>query len=183
MSRPAARDPVPEDLPTRPVAVFAALERHGVDYVTIGGVAVQYHGHVRTTLDVDILAGPEPENLARLAAALRDLSARLKGVDAHLLDIDPTSPRDLALGANFGLATTAGGLDVFTDAAELRGSPPWPEVRSRAVHTLVQGHRVIVIGRDDLIAIKRAAGRAKDIGDVAALTDRGARYEDEPGTS
>jgi hypothetical protein len=57
----------------------------------------------------------------------------LKGVDAHLLGIDLTSPIDLGRGANFTLATAASGLEVWTDAAELKGSPPWLEIRARAI--------------------------------------------------
>lgn len=160
----------PEDLPTNPAQVFAALERHKVEYVTIGGVAVQAHGHTRTTKDVDILTAPGHDNLARLGAALGELRARLKGVDAHLLGIDPTSPVDLERGANFTLATAAGGLDVWTDAAELKGSPPWPEIRGRAVSVEVVGSTVWIVGLDDLVRLKRAAGREVDLRDIAVLT-------------
>lgn len=163
-------DSPPEDLPTNPAQVFAALERHGVEYVTIGGVAVQAHGHTRTTKDVDILTAPGRENLVRLGAALAELGAHLKGVDAHLLPIDPTSAVDLERGANFKLATTAGGLDVWTDAAELKGSPPWPEIRSRAVSVQVAGTTVWIVGLDDLVRLKRAAGREVDLNDIAVLT-------------
>jgi hypothetical protein len=52
------------------------------------------------------------------------------GVDAHLLGIDPTNPEHLREGANFTLMTVAGEVDVWTDAAELRGAAPWPEMRA-----------------------------------------------------
>ena len=42
----------------------------------IGGLAVQTHGHVRTTVDADIVPRPQHENLARLARALTRLEAR-----------------------------------------------------------------------------------------------------------
>lgn len=162
--------PFPEDLPSNPLRVFEALDRHGVDYVTIGGVAVQAHGHTRTTKDVDILAAPGHENLARLGVALGELEARLKGVDAHLLGIDPANPEHLERGANFTLATVAGGVDVWTDAAELRGSPPWTDIRRRAVEAKVAGATVRIVSLDDLIRLKRAAGRDIDLRDIAALT-------------
>lgn len=57
--------PVADDLPSRPYEVFAALERHDVEYVVIGGVAVQAHGNPRTTLDVDLVAAPELSNTER----------------------------------------------------------------------------------------------------------------------
>lgn len=163
-------DRVSDDLPTDPVRVLKTLNDHAVDYVVIGGVAVQAWGHTRTTKDVDLLAGPGVDNLARLGRALADLRARLLGVDAHPLGIDPTDPGDLERGANFTLATVAGRVDLWPDAAELKGSPPWPEVRSRAIDAEAAGTRVHVLSLDDLIRVKRAAGRPIDLEDIAVLT-------------
>jgi hypothetical protein len=114
--RPEGPTGPPDDAPTDPVEIFRALNAHDVDYLIIGGVAVQAYGHVRTTQDVDVVVAPDLGNLERLSAALAQLGARLKGVDADLLGIDPTDPAHLRDGANFGLATRAGGLDVWTDA-------------------------------------------------------------------
>jgi hypothetical protein len=50
-------------------ALLAALDRHQLDCVLIGGMAVQAYGHVRTTLDLDVIAAWTPENLRRLALA------------------------------------------------------------------------------------------------------------------
>jgi len=170
--QPAAREPAqaPDDAPTDPLEVFRALNRHGVDYMVIGGVAVQAYGHVRTTQDVDILVAPDEANLENLATALKQLGARLKGVDAHLLGIDPTDALHLREGANFGLATAAGGLDVWTDAAELKGARSWEEMRERATTATVAGEPIRFVHRDDLIRMKHAAGREKDLQDIAALT-------------
>jgi hypothetical protein len=161
-----------DDAPTDPVEVFRVLNDHGVDYLIIGGVAVQAYGHVRTTQDVDVIVAPDSRNLERLAAALKQLRARLKGVDAHLLGIDPTDATHLCDGANFGLATRAGGLDVWTDAAELKGARPWDEMRARAVTAEVGGQSLRFVDRDDLIRMKLAAGREKDLQDIAALTSQ-----------
>jgi hypothetical protein len=160
----------PEDAPTDPVQVFGALNSHEVDYLIIGGVAVQAYGHVRTTQDVDVIVAPDARNLERLAGALSELQARLKGVDANLLGIDPTDPTHLGDGANFGLATRAGGLDVWTDAAELKGARSWQEMRERAVSAEVDGQTLRFVHRDDLIRMKLAAGRERDLEDIAALT-------------
>lgn len=56
--------------------LIAVLARHDVDYVVIGGVAAQVHGHRRTTKDLDLTPDPDPENLRRLSAALAELEAR-----------------------------------------------------------------------------------------------------------
>jgi hypothetical protein len=169
---PAERSESPDDVPTDPVEVFRVLNSHAVDYLIIGGVAVQAYGHVRTTQDVDVIVAPDARNLERLAAALKELRARLKGVDAHLLGIDPTNALHLRDGANFGLATRAGGLDVWTDAAELKGARPWMQMRERAVTAQVGELPLRFVHRDDLIRMKLAAGREKDLQDIAALTSQ-----------
>ncbi len=162
---------LPSDLnrgPLDPARIFAALERRGVEYLTIGGIAVSLHGHVRNTRDVDILIEWTPQNMARLAEALVDLDAKLFGVDAELLGIDPHSADDLYNGGNFTLRTAAGGLDVF-DPAEIPGGRPYQEMRHRAVQAIVQGVTVRAVGFDDLIRLKRESGRERDLEDVATL--------------
>ncbi len=99
--------------PLDALQVLAALARHAVEYVLIGGAAMQVHGHVRTTQDVDVIANWTTQNMSRLGAALRDLDARLRGIDADLLAIDLTDPRQLLDGGNFLLHTRHGDLDVF----------------------------------------------------------------------
>lgn len=71
--------------PSQPLDAYqlvASLTGHRVDFVVIGGVALQAHGHVRTTVDLDVVAAWTPENVRRLAGALRELEAKPRGVDA-----------------------------------------------------------------------------------------------------
>jgi hypothetical protein len=164
-----------EDLPSEldrgpldPVRIFESLQRHEVEYLTIGGVAVNAHGHVRNTRDVDILVEWTPENMRRLATALSDLDASLFGVDAELLGVDPCDPDDLLNGGNFTLRTAAGGLDLF-DPGEIPGGRPYEEMRPRAVEAVVQGVRIRAVGFDDLIRLKRESGRDRDLEDIATL--------------
>jgi predicted nucleotidyltransferase len=150
-----------------PRELLVVLARHDVDFVVIGGVAVQAHGHLRTTRDVDIIAAPAPENARRLAAALRELDARNRGVDAEHLD-DPTDPVTFARAASLFLDTRAGMLDVMQDAA---GAPPYAELHRRAVEVTLGTLTIRVAGLDDLIALKRAAARPVDLEDIAVLAD------------
>ncbi len=78
----------------------------------IGGVAVQAYVHVRTTLDLDVIAAWTAENLRRLAGALPELGARRRGVDAEPLGIDVTDPRQLYEGGSFLMRTRHGDLDL-----------------------------------------------------------------------
>lgn len=150
-----------------PRELLAVLARRDVDFVVIGGVAVQAYGHVRTTRDLDIVAEPSVENGARLAAALVELEAVNRGVDAQHLD-DPTDPATFTRAGSLFLETRAGLLDIMQDAA---GAPPYRELRERAVPVRVGGVEIRVAGIDDLIALKRAAARPVDLEDIAVLTD------------
>jgi hypothetical protein len=164
-------DELPSELdrgPLDPVRIFEVLQRHEVEYLTIGGIAVSAHGHVRNTRDVDILIEWTPENMRRLATALAELDAVLFGVDADLMDVDPQDPDDLLNGGNFTLRTSAGGLDLF-DPGEIPGGRPYEEMRPRAVEAIVQGIQVRAVGFDDLIRLKRESGRDRDLEDVATL--------------
>lgn len=74
-------------MPERPLdlqQMFAALAEHRIDYVVIGGVAVQVHGHRRTTRDLDVIPAPDEENLDRLANALRELEAHPRDLPGEL---------------------------------------------------------------------------------------------------
>ena len=71
-----------------PQKIFAALDRHGVDYVTIGGIAANAHGSRRLTLGVDIVPAPEEPNYERLAAALEELGAHAPAVDSAFCELD-----------------------------------------------------------------------------------------------
>lgn len=150
-----------------PARVFATLDRHGVDYLTIGAFAVIAHGYVRATADIDLVARQDRGNLERLAAAFAELRARLRGVDADLLDIDPTDPDTLANGASFTLDTDAGPVDYLNDVP---GAGDYTDLRARSVETSAAGVVVRVVGLDDLIRMKRASGRPQDLRDIANLS-------------
>jgi predicted nucleotidyltransferase len=156
-----------------PARVFATLDRHGVDYVTIGAFAVIAHGYVRATADIDLVARQDRDNLERLAAALGELHARRRGVDADLLGIDPTDPDTLANGASFTLDTDAGPVNYLNDVP---GAGDYEGLRARAVEATAGGVVVRVVGLDDLIRLKRASGRPQDLRDIANLV---ARPEDD----
>lgn len=152
------------EIPLDAAEILRALDRHGVDYVVVGGLAVQAHGHVRTTQDVDLVPDPAVENLERLARALADLAARPAGAP----EPDPPDARELAAHDAVSLDTSAGGVDVHRSPP---GAAPYADLRVRALVLDVVGVRVAFAGRDDLIAMKRASGRPVDRGDVLALTE------------
>lgn len=145
--------------------ILRTLAEHGVDYVLIGGLAVQTHGHVRTTNDADLVPAPDPPNLRRLAAALRSLDARVlnPGEEGTVIDA-----RMLPRATIWQFATRDGGVDVMH---EVPGGRPYAELRERALQVQLGDIDVPVVDLDDLIQMKLARGRSTDLADVAALTD------------
>ncbi len=151
--------------PFDPERILDALSAHGVDYVIVGGLAVQTHGHMRTTVDIDVLPRPDPLNLARLAEALNALHARVLNAGAEDLTIDAAM---LPRATMWQFATPHGAIDVLHDAP---GAAPYEELRDRALVITLGGKPIAVAGRDDLISMKRASARPVDLEDLAVLTE------------
>src|SRR5258708_38405118 len=94
-----------------PFAALRMLQRHGVRFIVIGGVAGRLWGSPTMTNDIDICYARDRANLERLAAALRDLGARVRDADddaPFLLDA-----ATLAGGQNFTFTSVAGSLDIL----------------------------------------------------------------------
>jgi len=150
-----------------PSRILETLDRHGVDYLTIGAWAVIAHGYVRATADIDFVARLDEQNLTRLAAALSELNARLRRVDAEQLDIDPRDPLVLANGASFTMDTDAGPLDFLNNVP---GAADYNEMRSRARRVKAAGVTVWVVGYEDLMRMKETSGREQDLLDIHQLS-------------
>jgi hypothetical protein len=145
------------------------LVAHEVDFVLIGDLAAIVHGSARATFDLGIAYRRSNENLERLAAALQELGATLRGAPADF----PFRPdaETLRQGLNFTFRTTSGSLDVL---GEPPGAPPYTELRRRASVERISGVSIPVSSLDDLIAMKEAAGRPHDkvtAAELRALSD------------
>lgn len=130
--------------------LIAVLAGHDVDFIVIGGVAAQVHGHRRTTTDLDLTPDPDPGNLRRLSAALVELEAR---------------PVDSGEGV---LLTRHGQIHILK---EPKGARPFDQMRQVALVVDLDGIDVAIVSLDDLIRMKRAAGRPGDLDDIATLTE------------
>ncbi|MEP6963658.1 MAG: DUF6036 family nucleotidyltransferase [Acidobacteriota bacterium] len=138
-------------------AVFASFEAHGCEYVVIGGIAAVLHGVPRATFDLDILIAASPENSRRVLDALRDAGM---GTAAMV------TPEEL-LGHEITVFQDRVRLDVQTSTPGLAFLAAW----EHKVRMEYQGQVFYVVSREDLIASKRASGRAIDLEDVKALED------------
>lgn len=137
--------------------LLEALDRHGVDFVVVGGVAGLAHGSAYPTYDFDIAYARDSANLRRLADALADIGVTLRGAPADLpfqLDV-----QTLANGASFSFDTEFGSFDILGDVA---GVKSYDSLRGNAGFERIAGIEVRVAGLNDLIGMKRAANRPKD---------------------
>jgi hypothetical protein len=170
---------------SRPDPVFDAQEMlrvlaaHSVNFVVIGGLAVQAHGYIRWTKDLDVIVQPTTLNFSRLSEALRDLEAKLRGSGTLKL----TDPHQLRRAPLIPLMTTSGPLDVV-NVEHVRGAPrDYEALRRAALVVELGGSEVAVAGLSDLIRMKRAAGRDHDLADIEALTRRPDDRPDDGGES
>jgi hypothetical protein len=150
--------------------IFDVLERAGVKYLVVGGVAVVLHGHLRVTADVDLVIKLEPANVRVAMQALASLGFR------------PRAPVPIEQFADAEARTSwiqEKGLTVFSlwspsmPGAEVDVFVAEPfdfdSTYARALRADIEGVQVTVVALDDLIALKRAAGRVKDDEDVRVL--------------
>lgn len=144
--------------------ILTELSARLVDYVIIGGIAVQTHGHTRSTVDIDVYPRPDPVNLAHLADALNALGARVLNPGSEHESIDAAM---LPRAALWQFATRHGAIDVLH---EVPGAPSYDELRERSLEVSLGALKLAVASRDDLISMKRASGRPIDLDDLAALT-------------
>jgi hypothetical protein len=149
------------EIPIDAVAILRVLAAHDVGYVVIGGLAVQAHGHPRTTQDLDLVPEPTAANRTRLTAALAELGARPVGSRVP-------GPISIPTAGVLELDTDAGGVDVHVAPP---GAAPYADLRRRALMLELDVGPVAVAGRDDLIAMKRASARPIDRSDIIALTE------------
>lgn len=142
------------------------LNAAGVDFVVVGGVALVLRGSSRVTLDLDVCYARDPDNLRRLAAALAPYHPRLRGAPPDLPFL--WDDRTLASGLNFTLTTDLGDLDILGEIAGIGG---YAQVSAGSSELSVGATRIRVLDLDSLERSKRAAGRIKDLLDLAEIAE------------
>lgn len=142
----------------------AAFARRGVEFIAIGGWAVQAQqldlGYL--SKDVDFTPAPDPENLRRLSDALEDLKARVRAGDesfpfAH-------DAESLARISTLNLTCDYGNFDLCGQPAGIAGGYDELAQRAHTVLISVDGDTIPVRCADlaDIVRSKQAADRPKD---------------------
>lgn len=129
-----------------------------VDFVIVGGFGGVLHGSSLVTRDLDVCAVLTASNIEKLRTAFRELHPTHRHNPQRLSFLD--NPESRVALKNLYLQTDLGPLDLMS---EITGVGDFHRVASRAVEVELFGHRVRVIGIEDLIAAKEALGREKDL--------------------
>jgi hypothetical protein len=148
-----------DHLTFRPDEILKVLERYGVQFVVIGGLAAALHGAGTVTFDVDVVPDPSADNLERLSAALDELNARVRvdGIEGGLaFDHDPQS---LGMMTVLNLVTIHGDFDI---AFHPSGIPSYSDWSEHATGVEALGVHFQLGSLADVIQSKEAADRPKD---------------------
>lgn len=150
--------------------IFAELNNQGIDYVVVGGLAVNLHGIPRMTYDIDLMVLLEEQNILRIVNKLTGWGYRPKV---------PVDPRDLADDQKRDFWMREKGMKALNFYSEsqpigeiaivIDASAPYRDLKTRAVYMEIGGERIPVISIHDLIEMKMRAGRKQDLSDVEHL--------------
>jgi Nucleotidyl transferase of unknown function (DUF2204) len=141
------------------------LAEADVEFVVVGGLALNAWGVVRGTKDVDVVIATDPGNIKRVADIAVAVGGRVQQGEA-LLGSSLSIAAALAGGEQVAIETDLGRLDIVQG---LDGVPSFGDLRSRAAETEILGSKVWICSREDLKAMKRAAGRTRDLADIEDL--------------
>ncbi len=139
---------------------MSALETESVRFLMIGGYAVMRYTEPYHTKDLDLWVDPSPDNAVRLLRALTAFGAPIGDLEPEFF----TTP-----GNFYQIGVSRWRVDLLTSvSSELPFESAW----KRRVQTTLGGFPLFMIGLDDLIAVKEAAGRPRDMIAVEELKKR-----------
>lgn len=140
--------------------LLVALQEAGVRFLIVGAHALAVHGIPRATGDLDVLVAPDSENAARLMVALADFGAPVESHGITASDFEKG-------GTVYQLGLPPRRIDLMTSISGVSVD----EAERTAVETELEGIRVPVLGRSQLVANKLASGRPKDLADAQMLSE------------
>ena len=140
------------------------LQRHGVEFVVIGGQAELMMGSPRITYDVDFCYRRTPESIRRLADALNEIDVKLRGVPVEVPF--KADARTIEAGLNFTFESKIGPIDLLGEVEPIGG---YEQVMERAEWYEVWGRRFPTISLDDLLRVKQHIARPRDADSIYQL--------------
>jgi hypothetical protein len=153
--------------------ILKALEEQHIRYLVVGGVAVILHGFVRATADLDLLVGLEPKNVEAFLTLMKKRGYKPK-VPVSIDDFKVPenrrkwkSEKGMIVFSLFHPERFQELVDVFTEEII-----PFEDAYKRRVMVPLGSTQISVASQDDLITLKRKAGRPQDLQDINALKEQ-----------
>ena len=137
------------------------FDKYGVEYLLVGGFAVNYYGYVRMTQDIDFLINPSKDNARRMMRCLSDFGFGAAGISEELFKKE---------GSAIHLGVEPNRIDLLTKLKGLSNDTLFSQVNT----TEIDGVGVKMITLENLLGVKKASGRLRDQADadeLAALLD------------
>jgi oligoribonuclease NrnB/cAMP/cGMP phosphodiesterase (DHH superfamily) len=141
------------------LSFWRALQEHNVQYIMVGGYAVNLHGFQRFTCDLDIWLNDTPDNRKALRNALVDCAMGDYPTIENMLFLPGWTEFILNNGLRLDVLTNMKGLEQYT----------FDECLQMASVADIEGVSIFFLHIDQLIENKKVVNRPKDQIDVAAL--------------
>ena len=150
--------------------ILRAFEKNKVKYVIVGGVAFNLLGGYRTTLDMDILVEMKDENIRKIVTILKKAGYYVKQPVDPILLADKKSRDDWMKNKNLVAFNFYKSEKSYEEVdIILHSVVDYKKAAKSARRVNVGGLVLTVISKNDLIKMKKAAGRDVDLGDIKAL--------------
>ena len=138
------------------IDMLKCLNKAGVDYILVGGWAVNMYGYIRATVDLDVWILADADNAKKVYSAVAEFGA----------PVSEMKPEEFA---EYGMIFQIGVAPCRVDIISKISGVSYADAVTRAVPKTIDGIPVRIISLGDLIANKKASGRAKDLADVEVL--------------
>jgi hypothetical protein len=138
--------------------MLLALSSSKAEFLIVGGYAVAWHGHARSTGDIDLLVRPSAENAPRVFEALVRFGAPVTAAGLTVADF---TKKDLV----YQIGRVPRRIDILTEISGVEFDVAW----QHRIETEWRGLNIGMIGFDDLLVNKLASGRPKDLADAREL--------------
>ena len=150
--------------------LFKSLQAHNIDYLLIGGLAMNLHGVPRMTMDVDLVIALDANNIAKLASCANELGLH-PNVPVKLEDIADTAKRNALFSEKHLIALSLISSMPATPTVDIVIHHPldFKQAFAKKVMRDIAGTPVLLACIEDMITLKKAAGREQDLSDIAHL--------------
>jgi predicted nucleotidyltransferase len=136
--------------------VIELFEKYKVQYALVGGFAVIYYGYVRTTQDIDFLLFPSEENASVVMKALTEFGFGNAGIPEEYFTKEGTA---------IHIGVEPNRIDFLTVLKGVSNT----EIFKHIERVEIEGTKLNIISRSDLLISKKASDRLKDLADAEEL--------------